>query len=456
MRGVMRQSWYDSITSVKNYYWYEVQYGSGSNPHFIGTYVGYTSEGNAEELLNQGFIRAGQFVNSNVSTAVYPGAITFYNNQGTNKTLVNTLGDENGTIIYSAAVSNNDTVYTVSTHDEVSAGRVLTTFTPTGTLLSQANINFVTGPFNSDGQLSSLTASQVALVTANAISVISPSNTITMTTCFTLGTVSGQNIMSPVSDSGGNIYFIYTAGGFPGLTYLVKITSTGTISWQKQIISSYGPEVANELAIDSAGNLYTLGYSGRITILLQFNSSGTLTYEKLISFNADVSNSNSYLAQKLFIDAKDNIYITGTGGISNSGTVLDIGPIIVKLNTAGNVQFSNGLFTGNSSITSVGTGFVSDIGNTMMLSIGTNESYIWTLSLPADGSYTGNTFVNGLGGGSFNYISLSNVVSTIGSNVSTTTGNLGTTSATRTISGSPNYTYVNQPMISVLTNLGTS
>lgn len=74
-----------------------------------------------------------------------------------------------------------------------------------------------------------------------------------------------------VVDSAGNIYLV-------GSNYLVKLDSSGNISWQKQIASA----TINSVTVDSSGNVYILHNIGTYSYIFCFNSSGTLVWQKIL------------------------------------------------------------------------------------------------------------------------------------------------------------------------------
>lgn len=145
-------------------------------------------------------------------------------------------------------------------------------------------------------------------------------------------------------DSSGNIYT--TNSNYS----IIKRNSAGAFQW----VSGLSAGSNGSLAIDSAGNLYvtgeetvTYGASFPSLYLAKFNSSGVFQWGRTFG-------GTSYLrGYRVFVDASDNVYVTGTNSSGVTATWL------VKFNTSGTVQWQKRLVdtSGNG-----GTTFVVSIG----------------------------------------------------------------------------------------------
>ena len=139
----------------------------------------------------------------------------------------------------------------------------------------------------------------------------------------TLGGASADYGKSVAIDSAKNAYVLgYTdstgAGGNDFL--LAKYDSLGAIQWQRVLGGASGDD-GNSVAIDSADNVYVLGYTASTgagsndLLLAKYNSSGTIQWQRVLGgASAEVGNS-------VAIDSADNVYVfgftlsTGAGGL---------------------------------------------------------------------------------------------------------------------------------------------
>lgn len=119
--------------------------------------------------------------------------------------------------------------------------------------------------------------------------------------------------------------------------FTVKYDSSGTLQWQREL-SGTGNELGYAVAVDSSGNVYTLGSSASTspvtTVILKYNSSGTLQWQRSIS-NSFPSSSHGgiacYGASYGFTTAGTGVLLSGrlpsdgtkTGSYSVGGTIYD-------------------------------------------------------------------------------------------------------------------------------------
>jgi hypothetical protein len=94
----------------------------------------------------------------------------------------------------------------------------------------------------------------------------------------------GSGVYTMKADGSGNLY-VGTISNSSGYLILVKLDSSGSITWQRQVSVSAGSWAS--LDLDSNGNIYvasqaTYTYTGAIAIY-KWNSSGTLQWQRVIT-----------------------------------------------------------------------------------------------------------------------------------------------------------------------------
>jgi hypothetical protein len=151
-------------------------------------------------------------------------------------------------------------------------------------------------------------------------------------------------------DTSGNV--IITGQQFNGANYdglIVKYNSAGTLQWANKLASNspatydylYGPST------DSSGNIYTGGFSFITTpnnMLTKYNSSGTLQWQRKINGNG----TGSHPIYSTAVDSSSNIYATGY-----CSTTAGNAWFIAKWNSSGTIQWQNKITT--SGYSSLGT-----------------------------------------------------------------------------------------------------
>lgn len=196
-------------------------------------------------------------------------------------------------------------------------------------------------------------------------------------------------------DSSGNLLI---AGRYlGGKIYIVKMNSSGTIIWQRTLSSSGHFADGHSIAVDSNDDVYVGGYtsgfiagSTRNAVLAKISSSGSLLWQRLIG-----DGDGAQIIFGLDIDLNNNVY--GSGQAVYNGTD-SFG--FVKYNSSGTLQFQRSLVIGPFSSRSYG--LVVDREENILLSGfslasgnggGGRDSALAVL--PKDGSRTG-SYVNNI------------------------------------------------------------
>lgn len=205
-------------------------------------------------------------------------------------------------------------------------------------------------------------------------------------------------------DSSGNVYVSSLINSASSL--VAKYNSSGTLQWQKSFASS-APDTG--MALDSSGNLYiafqqTVSSNKRST-LMKLNSSGTVQWQRYQDYGGSHNEAGQ---QSVAVDSSDNIYIYGF----QSSDKMWIG----KYDTSGTIQWKRQINTPVQCYPD----FITTRSNTEFTITWHEGNNAYMASLPADGSSTGTYSINSK---SFVY----------------TTGTFTEGAASITDSGSPGY-----------------
>ena len=146
-------------------------------------------------------------------------------------------------------------------------------------------------------------------------------------------------------DSSGNVYScgLSNAGGISGSFITAKYDSSGAIQWQRYAYesSSFGNQAEN-VAIDSSGNVYVVGTTGfslgeddvyRLT-LIKYNSSGTIQWVR----RAQASSPYSTYGYGVLVDSSGNPHVCGYDQATSSFW-------IAKYSSSGGLQWQVRLAT---------------------------------------------------------------------------------------------------------------
>jgi uncharacterized delta-60 repeat protein len=141
-------------------------------------------------------------------------------------------------------------------------------------------------------------------------------------------------------DDAGNVYVTgYSYSALNGYDFMtIKYNSTGARQWVARYNGSGNQEdIAHEIAVDNAGNVYVNGYSAGKTgnhdfLTVKYNSAGIQQWEARYNAEADSSD----ISYNLAVDGAGNVYVAGTS-FGNNG---NFDYVTIKYNTAGVEQWT--------------------------------------------------------------------------------------------------------------------
>lgn len=180
-------------------------------------------------------------------------------------------------------------------------------------------------------------------------------------------------------DSAGNVY----AGGNSYVANVVKLSSSGVLQWQRALTSS-GSTGVQAIITDSSDNPIVVGTdnaSGSSNMFVaKYNSSGTVTWQRNLGGAA-------LTAKSVAVDSADNIYVVGYSNQASNDVV------IAKWNSSGTIQWQRKI---SSSGSETGYSIAVDSTNNWLYFGGSAASGGIYGSIPTDGSKTGTVVVGGV------------------------------------------------------------
>lgn len=143
-----------------------------------------------------------------------------------------------------------------------------------------------------------------------------------------------------VVDAAGNVYVTgYSTGTGTNTDYAtVKYSSSGAEEWVKRYNgSANGGDKASGIALDNSGNIYITGYvsstgMGIDFATIKYTPAGIEVWAKRFSGAGGNTSEN---ARAIAVDAAGNVYVTGSGVVSNNSDFLTI-----KYNNAGDTVWT--------------------------------------------------------------------------------------------------------------------
>lgn len=297
----------------------------------------------------------------------------------------------------SVATDSSNNVYACSRIDDAT-GRYLelAKYNSSGTIQWQKQLGNAGGP--------SATGYEVTVDSSNNIYVTGETNApgyagILIAKYNSSGAVQWQRSLRNVlgdyghgvdTDSSGNVY----VAGY-GVNYgesnniiIAKYNSSGTIQWQRKLVTS-NSEDAFGITVDSSGNSYITGTSnnsGTYDIqILKYNSSGTIQFQRILGGSGQTD------GKSIILDSSNNFYVLGSSLISSIFRFQ-----IAKYNSSGTIQWQRKL--GSSSANSTGFGISIDSTDNLYVcgqtAVSGSTDFL-IAKLPNDGSKTGTYSVGG-------------------------------------------------------------
>lgn len=201
-----------------------------------------------------------------------------------------------------------------------------------------------------------------------------------------LGGAGYDSVYGMTVDSSGNVYGAARTGSTGAGSYdflIYKYDNSGAIQWQR-ILGGTGSDIAYEVALDSSGNVYVVGYSGSTGtgqtdgVIAKYNSSGTIQWQRYLT------STGSTFFTSVVVDSSDNVYIGGYTSVAGVYKAL-----WAKYDTDGNIQLQRTLGGG---ALAYGRGIqLNNEGSLVVVGEQRLTAYTGMLgfSLPVDGSATG-------------------------------------------------------------------
>ena len=257
---------------------------------------------------------------------------------------------------------------------------VFSTYLYTGNASTQTvtnNINLLsTGSVATTGTFLSSGLAGVAVSSDGSYAVVAANGVVKISTADEVSwqiTDSAKTFKNCVFDSSGNLYVSAHSGT---TVYIGKYNSSGTVQWFKSCSSSTPDDVLG-MAITSDGNLF-LGWgdtSGTAVSMKMSSTDGSITWQKLLT-------ATSLKCQDVATDSSGNCYQLGYAGATRY-------PFIVKYDSSGNTTWQKQLATtdGTGGLFTYGIG-VDSSANVFIAcyaaSGGTNKS--WAVKLSSAGA----------------------------------------------------------------------
>jgi hypothetical protein len=170
------------------------------------------------------------------------------------------------------------------------------------------------------------------------------------------GTSPGKSAVTV--DSSGNVIIASSSFATNYDACLIKLDSSGNLSWQVKLASSSSFDYFEDVCVDSSGDIYAIGWSFLSTVsnvIAKYNSSGALQWQRnLIGPGAGTPPLYGIALES----SGSNVYITGR--ISDSS---DAKWVVAKYNSSGTIQWQRSLIGDSGSTNNVGAGVSVDSSN---------------------------------------------------------------------------------------------
>jgi hypothetical protein len=125
-----------------------------------------------------------------------------------------------------------------------------------------------------------------------------------------VGTANGY-VSGIVTDSAGDIYCAIneTSAGASSLFIIMKLNTSLVTQWARQLSNVTGAEVCNDIAIDSAGNVYGVGYFNALgtqdILIAKYDSAGVIQWQRQLTATGTQN------ALSVTINNQGDIVVTG-------------------------------------------------------------------------------------------------------------------------------------------------
>ena len=210
-------------------------------------------------------------------------------------------------------------------------------------------------------------------------------------------------------DASGNIFVAgicnYSSGSANYVQVVAKYNSSAALQWQRRLSTHLGRN--NGCALDSSGNIYTVGYSGQVhsgrtdaeCVLAKYNTSGTIQWQRAFGHTGtDIWSDIKILNDVIYCFGETN---KGPGGYAW---------LIAQYDTSGNLNFSRTLGGTASGVSTKASKINFDSTGAMLLCGYTQGTkYAVMAKLPNDGSLTG---TYGTGNNQYTYADTSGFTAT--------------------------------------------
>ena len=312
-------SWYATASSNDNNSWNSVVYGNGK---FVA--VARSGDSNLVMYSTDGINWTGAQPSSNASwtSVIYAdGKFVAVAEGGANRAMYSTDG-----INWSSASGVENNEWQSITYGDGKFVAVAQNGNSNRVMYSYTGINW--GPDEATLTLTDTTVSKVSdgsLVEGVSIDqaltvgeVVRPSGS---KSSWVVETDIDEEAKGIDYDSNGNVYVAYKRSGGTGVS---KFDADGVLQWQKTF--SNGSENTYNLKVDNSDNIivshtttyYTYGSYGQRFGVFKINSSGDILWSKIVD-NNNRRTANEVPDAGLYIDASDNIYVSGYSNLDVGG-----------------------------------------------------------------------------------------------------------------------------------------
>lgn len=199
-------------------------------------------------------------------------------------------------------------------------------------------------------------------------------------------------------DSSDNVYAMgYSASVGTGdeAFLLAKYDTSGNVQWQRYLQKSGGRNRGDAVATDAAGNIYIAGFTdaegsgGRDFVIAKYSSAGSLQWQRLLG------GSEADSANEVAVDSVGNIYIAGYTYFTSPGSI-DF--LFAKYDTSGTIQWQRTL---GGTLDENAVGVTTDSLDNLYVfgytdSTGAGNRDFLLAVLPNDGSLTGTYVLDGV------------------------------------------------------------